>query len=310
MPVMNLSALLKPEYIFQPKRLWNRLFHLSPPSDLEFLTETLPWGLKIQIRPQEEHGQILIRLGVIDLVVTEVLWRLTNPGEVGVDVGANIGYMTAVLASRIAQVPGGSVYAFEAHPEVFKELAFNVQCWRAMLRNVQLYPHNLAISQEAGSLQLSIPQAFNSNRGLAFVASADRAETLPPESGSDTIIDVPSQRLDDLFEGIERIGVLKIDVEGHELSVLKGAAHLLEHHKVRDCIFEEHRAYPTPVTDYFEGFGYRVFRLHRTFFKPVLLKPDSQQVRLSWLPTSFLATCDPERAIARLNRPGWQVLRS
>jgi protein-L-isoaspartate O-methyltransferase len=104
----------------------------------------LPWGLHIRIHPLEEHGQILLTLGVIDLAVTETLFRLANPGEIAVDVGANIGYMTSVLAARINSSSGGSIWAFEAHPEIFEELKYNVEKWKLQLKNTKFKIKSIA----------------------------------------------------------------------------------------------------------------------------------------------------------------------
>jgi hypothetical protein len=101
---MRLSGLLKPEYFYQPRLALRRLLPFRHSSTAEFVDKKLPWGLHIRIHPLEEHGQIILTLGVIDLAVTETLFRLANPGEIAVDVGANIGYMTAVLAARINSV--------------------------------------------------------------------------------------------------------------------------------------------------------------------------------------------------------------
>ncbi|MEH1843481.1 MAG: hypothetical protein V7L25_00300 [Nostoc sp.] len=123
---MGLSGILKPEYFYQPKVACQRLLPFRRVSTADFVEHKLPWGMNIRVRPLEEHGRILATLGVIDLAVTEALWRLTEPGELVVDVGANIGYMTAVLAARVCSQTGGCIWAFEAHPEIFTELKYNV----------------------------------------------------------------------------------------------------------------------------------------------------------------------------------------
>jgi hypothetical protein len=112
---MGLSGILKPEYCYQSKVSWQRLLHYRRLSTAEFVEHKLLWSMNIRVRPIGEHGRLLATLGVIDLVVTEALWQLTEPGELVVDVGANIGYMTAVLTARICSQLGGYVWAFEAH---------------------------------------------------------------------------------------------------------------------------------------------------------------------------------------------------
>jgi FkbM family methyltransferase len=305
---MQINGIFKPEYVYQPRKLLKRIFQFHKPINSEFTDEILPWGMKIRVRPLEEHGKILATLGVIDLAVTETLWRLTQPGELTVDIGANIGYMTAVLATRVSATDGGAVWSFEAHPEIFAELKHNVGNWQQQFKNTQLNIKNVAISDAQGQVKLKIPPSFSSNRGLASVVNND--ECLQGEKVDMTAQDITiaSCKLDDIFSQ-ETIGVLKIDVEGHELQVLKGAVNLLKAGKIRDCIFEVHLEYPTPVTNFFESMGYKVFRINRSFSSPILLEPNSHISRTSWQPTNFIATVNPERVMSIFETPGWEVLK-
>ncbi len=303
---MRLSGILKPEYFYQPKVALQRMLRFQSRSNSEFVEHKLPWGMDIRVRPQEEHGEILSTLGVIDLAVTEVLWRLTEPGELVVDIGANIGYMTAVFAARVGMIAGGSIWSFEAHPEIFEELNYNINKWQKQLLNIQFNLENVAVSEVGGMVKLAIPEFFSKNRGLAsVVTNNDSIQEVNPSESNHII--VKASNLDMIFP-TQKIGVLKIDVEGHELSVIKGAISLLTSRRIRDCVFEEHLHYPTPVTNFLEKMGYRIFRIQRSFKKPVLLEPNSKITRTHWQPTSFIATVNPDRVISAFQQPGWQTL--
>ena len=295
-----LKSLFKPEYLFKPSVLLRRLLRLPSKFNSDFADYMLPWGLTIRIRPKEEHGRMLLTLGVIDLVVSEFLWRLSEAGDIQVDVGGNIGYMTSILCTRTHLRDGGRVITFEANPEVYDEMAFNISRWREVFPNMEIQTLNMAASNKTGLLQLEMPDNFSNNRGLSrIVASGSGVRT----------VEVAAQTLDSTI-GEQHIGVLKLDVEGHELQVLEGSRRLFSDRRVRDCIFEEHQEYPTPVTDWFESHGYKVIRLHRSLLGPKLLDGNSQIRRTSWHPTNFLATLDEERAM-RLTKPrGWDVLRT
>jgi FkbM family methyltransferase len=305
---MRFSGLLKPEYFYQPRLALRRLLPFRQLSTAEFIDKKLPWGLHIRIHPLEEHGQILSTLGVIDLAVTETLFRLAEPGEIAIDVGANIGYMTAVLAARINSSSGGCIWAFEAHPEIFEELKYNVKKWELQLKNIRFKIQCVAISEQRGILTLGIPESFETNRGLASIVALDVVDNQPNLTRLRTV-NVEAVSLDQLFPTPEKIGILKLDVEGYELNVLKGAKNLLQEQRIRDCVFEEHREYPTDVTRFFEEMGYSVFRIQRQFFGPTLLAPDSNVARTKWQPTSFLATQQPDRAVRCLKKRGWKVLK-
>jgi FkbM family methyltransferase len=315
---MNIAGLFKPEYLYQPQRLWRRLLAKPAQEQPEFAEESLPWGLTIRIRPSEEHGKSLQTLGVIDLAVSEVLYRLIEAGEVAVDVGANIGYMTALMAQQVQRNGAlGQVVAFEAHPDVFKELSHNVEHWCKQLNFNGITIHPVAVSEQSGTVILSSPSSFSENRGLStVVAIGDQVESSVPSvaetAGGAELSRYPvtAINLDNQFPAGETIGVMKVDVEDHELSVFRGAARLLTHHQIRDCVFEEHRPYPTDVTNHLEQYGYTLFRIHRNFWGVELLPTTSPAPRVSWLPTSFLATTNPERAILKFKPQGWQVLQS
>jgi FkbM family methyltransferase len=293
--------MIKPEYFFQSHKILGVIldkFLSSSATKTEFITEQLPWGLEIRARQNEEHGKILKALGVIDLGVTEALWRLTKKDDLALDVGANIGYMTSILAVGVGE--NGRVKAFEAHPEIFEELKFNVQTWSekkaVKIKNIDI--EQVAISDSVGEVCLYVPLDFIDNRGIASVTVKLNASTS---------ITVPSITLDAKFP-VETIGVMKLDVEGHELNVLEGADKILHEKRIRDCVFEEHENYPTKVTNFLEKMDYKIFRIHRHFLGLELLSPDSKVERLKWLPTSFLATTEPERAIKLCQVRGWSCL--
>ena len=112
----------KPEYIVRPQQMMKRVLSsvLPKPRTVEVM---LPWGLRILVRPAEDIGAAIWRLGVYYLPLSEVIWRLLDPGEVAVDCGANVGYVTSLMAARVG--PKGRVLSFEPHPKIFAELAAN-----------------------------------------------------------------------------------------------------------------------------------------------------------------------------------------
>ena len=294
-----LDSLKKPEYIFRPSQLVHRLVR-RPPAGAAFATIQLPWGLPLTIRPDEMIGRRLWTLGVFELTVTEALWRWIDPGEVAVDVGANLGYMTSVMASRAGA--GGRVFAFEPHPDVHKDLMRNVEGWRRLPGLAEIVPFQTAVGDSSGVATLSVvSEDFSGNRGLARITSEG-------ESFGDSV-EVPVERLDKLLASVPRIGVMKLDVEGHELNVCRGAGELLGN-GIRDVVFEEHDAYPTPLTEFLEGRGYTIFALRKGVWGPGISAPaaPSSGAR-EWETQNFLATRDPARAQARLTGGRWRSLR-
>src|SRR5579862_7266786 len=98
--------LLKPEYLWRPSQIVRRLA-FKPSNDV--IPLPLPWGCEISARSAEVIGRSIATQGVYDLPVTEAIMRLAEPGGASLDVGANIGYMSLVLARSVG--PRGRVLA-------------------------------------------------------------------------------------------------------------------------------------------------------------------------------------------------------
>jgi FkbM family methyltransferase len=298
---MNAFAMVKPEYLARPGQILRRLAHGFQHYSADFTMAQLPWGVQIRVRPHEAIGQAILKLGLFDLAVTELLWRLTDGGDTVCDVGANIGHMTSVLNARVGST--GCVHAFEPHPGTFGELRHNVEQWQRSGVQVRVQLYQAALSDEPKKLTLFLPENFEVNRGSASVIGS--SDTLVPTGHS---VCVEALRLDDVI-GHDSLGMLKIDVEGHELAVLRGASRALERKQIRDCVFEEHRPLPTDVSRYLEGFGFHLFGLEKRLTGPLLTPVKGGRTNtLRWESQSYLATIDPQRAVARFASKGWSCL--
>jgi FkbM family methyltransferase len=141
--------------------------------------------------------------------------RLAEAGSTAVDVGASVG--NYALALRKAVGRGGRVLALEPNPAVYKELTRST--WGA-----DVDARNLAASSANGTTELLIP-----------VDGAGRAEepiaSLEDRGQACTRVKVQRARLDDLLRDVHHVSVIKIDVEGHEADVIRGADEVLERHR-------------------------------------------------------------------------------
>ncbi len=125
------NYLQRPEYVLRPTQIYRRIQRFFNESTNKFEDVLLPWNIKIAIRPQDVIGRSIWGMGIYDLSVTEVLWRLIDRAETTIDIGANIGYMTSIMAKRVEKK--GSVYCFEPHPEIYEELSENIKNWQVSL---------------------------------------------------------------------------------------------------------------------------------------------------------------------------------
>ncbi len=293
--------LAKPYYVFRPRQILRRLtlplrLWRAGGGDAQI---TLPWGSPLTFKAHEQTGLCLLRRGVFDLAVCETLWRLAEPEELVIDVGANIGQMTSALAARLA--PRGKVIAFEPHPEIFHRLAENAVRWRAMPDAPPIELRQLALSDRVGEGELAMSTAFDWNMGSASVR--DNGEIGHAAQAAR----VPLRKLDDEIGGLE-VGVMKLDVEGHERDVLGGADRLLREQRVRDIVFEEFRAPPTPVSRLLESRGYTLFSIDQALAGPIVGDVTASAAQRSGDDPSYLATVEPDRALRRLSVRGWGVL--
>jgi FkbM family methyltransferase len=144
--------------------------------------------------------------------ITEMFRRLLCPGDVVLDVGANIGYYTLLAAGRVGS--RGRVHAIEAHPETFEKLKKNVAL--CALGNVSL--HQLAATDAFGSKALSTD--FGHDPGAARLMDADcNAECIAVQTAPVDALIPP--------EDVRRTKLIKIDVEGAELLALRGMREIL-----------------------------------------------------------------------------------
>ena len=303
--VRNSAALLrrvaKPEYVYRPSQIARRLARGPRSHWREEAVIDLPWGHRLIVRPGDDIGSALWRFGVYDLLVTELIWCLGEFGDQMLDIGANIGYMSSVMSGRIG--PDGRVYAFEPIPSLFNDLTSNISLWP--FQNVTGRP--FALSDRTGDAEILLPRMFERNHGIATL----QTDTPFVLDGVSERLVIQAVRYDDLDESRRSIGVAKIDVEGHELHVLRGAARSLDAHRIRDLIYEDHTDFPNETSRLLEDFGYTIFTTHRTFGGARIHESGSgERSQSGFDPPSMLATLDPTRAKRRLSHRGWAALSS
>jgi FkbM family methyltransferase len=293
-----IKLLSKPEYFYRPSQVFRRLLRTGRSVPMN-ATVRLPWGAAVRVHTRENIGCDIYHYGIFDKIVPEAIGRLLDSGETGVDVGANIGQNSLLMAAKVG--PSGRVFAFEPHPEIFLELKTNHDSSRnphaaaAVLENV-------ALGNMTGECNLEEGEQFSHNRGSA---------SLNTQLSEGKGINVKVRQLDEFLDKVNLVGVCKIDVEGHELDVLQGAEKTLKRRGIRDLIFEDFKSKPSPVTVFLERHGYSLFALNETWLKP-RLAPFAAHRHPPGLAFSsnYLATLDRDRAAARFRALGWHCLLS
>src|SRR5713226_10110044 len=95
-----LRLITQPYYIMRPAQIARRVRLEFQSAESTPTSVVLPWGLEISFNPNEESGHSLVTTGIYDLLMSEMLCRLVEAGDVTADVGANIGYATSLIAIR------------------------------------------------------------------------------------------------------------------------------------------------------------------------------------------------------------------
>ncbi len=295
---MNLTALAKPQFLFRPQQIFLRLARELYQQQILRAEVKLPWGLTIEVNPHEVIGRSIWHHGLYDLTVSEALWRLLDPGALALDIGANIGYTTSIMAHKTG--PAGKVLAFEPHPALFRALEANVARFKQHETTGAIIAVNLALSDSRGASYLTYTDQFQTNHGIARLTDA-------PDSAA-KLIAVQKHSLDGML-GATNITLMKVDVEGHELQVLQGAKNLLQRQGVKHIIYEDLSGSDSAVHTLLASYGYSLYALGWNFWKP-LISPigAGPKIRAGYEAPNYLATVDAPDVRARFQRRGWQIL--
>jgi FkbM family methyltransferase len=294
----KLIGVFKPEYLFRPQQIVFKFSRELRGRREEMQAAYLPWGLRIQVNTGESLGWSVYTRAIYETAVIEALWRLTKPGDWVVDGGANIGYMTSLLAVRVGQ--RGRVLSFEPHPEVFSQLQRNVDSWKQDGISGRIELFQVALGDTNGSADLHAPDFFSKNAGTSRINQDGGGH-------GGTCYRVTVKTLDSIVAKGQKVGLVKLDVEGSEIAVLKGMKSLLEERRVRHLIFEEIGPFPSPTHRFLTELGYSVYGIDHRFAGIRFRKdqpPDFDPV--SGPPPNYLATLETADSLKQIESGFWQ----
>jgi FkbM family methyltransferase len=243
-------------------RLWravwnvNRLFAATPRAQQQLVEVRFAPRIVMQLDLSRLTDVLAFCYGAGEMEVGHACARLCAEDAVVVDVGGNIGTTALHFA---ATVPQGLVHVFEPSPAMLACLRRNIVLSGA--DNVVVHPFGLADAPARGQLQVATP----GNPGSAFFVDRD-------DGTSGDRIEV--RCLDDVLRDSSRVDFVKIDVEGLELRVLRGArATLLRHRptvvfEVNDGALARAGTSGAEVCRFLQDLGYRFTWLDRGVFRP------------------------------------------
>jgi len=240
--LMHLPKFIGRDFLIVNVPKWS----LSKPTENEIVQTN--FGFRIKINPVFDKNieNVIYERGVYEIGTVKVLQSFLSKNDVFVDAGANIGFLSLVAAAKIGNK--GQVHSFEPVPSTFDILKKN----KAINNFEQIKLHSFALGNKKESVSI---YAESENRGGASIMNKHSTQG----------IEIQVERLDDI-DAVQRIDVLKIDVEGYELEVLKGAENKIK--KNRPKLIIEYSSERTNKGEEFELYNwllkigeYRIYKL-------------------------------------------------
>ena len=185
-----------------------------PLSFLKNFAARIPVSWQLEIRRHVYRGQIRRDRFITDEPEYALLESLLSAGDWAIDVGANIGHYTKRMSDLVGKQ--GRVVAFEPVSDTFSLLAANARNYKN--QNVTLL--NAAASDKSGITGISVPHFANGLSNYYEASLVANGDGLPVLTLAIDSLGLPS-----------RVRLVKIDAEGHELSVLNGMQVLLKRDK-------------------------------------------------------------------------------
>lgn len=182
------------------------------------------YGFQMNVDPVVDNGveRALYSYGTYEKGTLDIIGKILTKGDLLVDVGANIGLMSIYAGLKVGEE--GSVFAFEPNPNTKILLEENIHLNK--IQNIKV--EGLALSSEIKDSK--IYDRWDINRGGASLIKPAN----PTES-----YDIHETTFSEYFNSDQEIKLIKIDVEGFELEVLKGAKAFILNTKIPPVLIIE-----------------------------------------------------------------------
>lgn len=154
----------------------------------------------------------LILNGTWEGEIEETVRRNLSPGDTVIECGCNMGYHTLHMADRVG--PTGKVYGFEANPAVFTLLNDTIDL-NGYLPFTKLFNHAVGDTNRAVRFQFTPRGVGGAN---VVVGNADQTNVFP----------MMMETLDTTLPDVANVRVLRMDVEGSEPLIIKGAKNIID----------------------------------------------------------------------------------
>lgn len=206
-------------------------------------------GIKYIAYPNSSFGGLVVYTRLPEYHEMNYFYNLIDSTDIVIDVGVHMGDYSLLAASKITS---GKVLSFEPSKEALRVFRENILINKYENR-IEVYP--VVASDKQGSVSFvdsNISEVSHISFSLKSTKNKNKVKSLPVDS----IIQ---------SQGISKIKVVKIDVEGAELLVLRGLEKSLTKHLIKNIIVEvnsdciNYGYAPTDTFEYLKKFGYKLY---------------------------------------------------
>lgn len=256
----------------------------------EWVVTTLRNGARMWVNPSDFAGLYVYYTGGIDRKLLWLLKKLLRPGDTFLDIGANIG-VASIYASDIVG-PAGCVHAFEPQADLARKIAESAEL--NGYENVRAHPAGLSSKDE--EVIMTMPAGDRTSASVSRDSPSSKSMTVKLLSAADFL-----PTLD-----LSQIRLVKIDVEGHEYTILSSAEAFFDGCMPEAFTFEsnvEQRNIPfkeRPVVAWLQSRGFKFVGVPKALWPMWLASMDTRMDEATQCPyEDFLAyrTDDIEKAI-------------
>lgn len=196
-------------------------------------------------------GRSIENYGEFSQLEVELFEQICKKNDTIIEVGANIGTHTQYFSNAVGD--GGKVFAFEPQRILFQTLCANI----ALNSMTNVYTYQMALAEEEKTIFLpSIDYSKSGNFGGINIENFEDGEA------------VTQKRLDSFIDKIQKLKLLKIDVEGMEEEVLRGSIKIIEKFKPILYVENDRQEKSQSLIEFIESLGYEMYWHLPKLFNP------------------------------------------